>query len=135
MPETAYATRAKLTMPTPPDHDKWIAVNDRIRTMPDRKHLLVSNTGPKQEGYNYCTLCGRIEAYAEATAALGGPHAKPNPDEKEPNCPGGKPAKHMMLGTDFVTDIRSEAHTSELQSLIRISYAVFRFKTKNTNIY
>lgn len=105
MPETAYATRAKLTMPTPPDHDKWISVNDRIRTMPDRKHLLVSNTGPKQEGYNYCTLCGRIEAYAEATAALGGPHLKPYPDEKEPNCPGGKTAKHMMLGTDFVTDI------------------------------
>src|SRR3546814_3562810 len=74
MPETAYATRAKLTMPTPPDHDKWIAVNDRIRTMPDRKHLLVSNTGPKQE--------------------------------------------------------RSEEPTSELQSLMRISYAVFCLKQK-----
>src|SRR3546814_9397159 len=28
---------------------------------------------------------------------------------------------------------RSEEHTSELQSLMRISYAVFCFKTKNTN--
>src|SRR3546814_987293 len=27
---------------------------------------------------------------------------------------------------------RSEEHTSELQSLMRISYAVFGFKTKNT---
>src|SRR3546814_5854863 len=27
-------------------------------------------------------------------------------------------------------DIRSEEHTSELQSLMRISYAVFRLKTK-----
>src|SRR3546814_7732263 len=28
---------------------------------------------------------------------------------------------------------RSEEHTSELQPLMRISYAVFRLKTKNTN--
>src|SRR3546814_1824270 len=30
-------------------------------------------------------------------------------------------------------DIRSEEHTSELQSLMRISYAVFCLKKKNTN--
>src|SRR3546814_1930892 len=30
---------------------------------------------------------------------------------------------------------RSEAHTSELQSLMRISYAVFCLKTKNTNLH
>src|SRR3546814_8588665 len=30
---------------------------------------------------------------------------------------------------------RSEEHTSELQSLMRISYAVFCFKKKNTNKY
>src|SRR3546814_6398179 len=29
--------------------------------------------------------------------------------------------------------LRSEEHTSELQSLMRISYAVFCLKTKNTN--
>src|SRR3546814_3975035 len=31
--------------------------------------------------------------------------------------------------------VRSEEHTSELQSLMRISYAVFCLKTKNTNIH
>src|SRR3546814_2068787 len=31
--------------------------------------------------------------------------------------------------------IRSEEHTSELQSLMRISYAVFCLKKKNTKIY
>src|SRR3546814_132459 len=31
-------------------------------------------------------------------------------------------------------DIRSEEHTSELQSLMRISYAVFCLKKKNRNI-
>src|SRR3546814_968789 len=32
-------------------------------------------------------------------------------------------------------DARSEEHTSELQSLMRISYAVFCVKQKTTNIY
>src|SRR3546814_1943187 len=34
----------------------------------------------------------------------------------------------------FVLHLRSEEHTSELQSLMRISYAVFCLKQKNTNI-
>src|SRR3546814_7869090 len=33
---------------------------------------------------------------------------------------------------DPAKDDRSEEHTSELQSLMRISYAVFRLKKKNT---
>src|SRR3546814_3715403 len=33
---------------------------------------------------------------------------------------------------DFIVDIRSEEHTSELQSLMRISYAVFCLKKQNT---
>src|SRR3546814_6350728 len=33
-----------------------------------------------------------------------------------------------------VLDLRSEEHTSELQSLMRISYAVFCLKKKKTNI-
>src|SRR3546814_5785004 len=33
-----------------------------------------------------------------------------------------------------ILDIRSEEHTSELQSLLRISYAVFCLKKKNTQI-
>src|SRR3546814_6556784 len=35
-------------------------------------------------------------------------------------------------GTAFVEFARSEEHTSELQSLMRISYAVFCLKKKNT---
>src|SRR3546814_10407318 len=31
----------------------------------------------------------------------------------------------------FQTELRSEEHTSELQSLLRMSYAVFCLKTKN----
>src|SRR3546814_13210972 len=36
-------------------------------------------------------------------------------------------------GRTAYTAVRSESHTSELQSLMRISYAVFCLKKKNTN--
>src|SRR3546814_6159910 len=39
----------------------------------------------------------------------------------------------MIAGAE--ADVRSEEHTSELQSLMRISYAIFCLKKKNTNTY
>src|SRR3546814_10834646 len=47
-----------------------------------------------------------------------------------------RPALHHPCGTDLRAELgnrqgRSEEHTSELQSLIRISYAVFCLKKKN----
>jgi hypothetical protein len=105
MPETSYATRAKLTMSFPPDATKWNKVNDRIQVLRERKHLLVSNTGPKREGYSYCTRCGRIEASSNPVPTLFAPHLKPYPDEKDPQCPGAGTATHIVLGADFITDI------------------------------
>lgn len=105
MPETSYATRAKLTMQTPSDESKWTPVNDRIRVLRERQHLLVSNTGPKRDGYSYCVKCGRIEASSDPTPLLAAPHRKPYPDEKEPMCEGAGTTRHVVLGTDFITDI------------------------------
>ena len=105
MPESSYATRAKLTMETPSDDSKWTQVNDRIRVLKERKHLLVSNTGPKKDGYSYCVKCGRIEASSNPTPLLAAPHRKPYPDEKQPNCEGNGTTRHIVLGTDFITDI------------------------------
>ena len=79
IPETSYATRAKLTMDTPDDADAWTVVNERLRVLPSRRHLLVSNTGPKKDGYTYCTKCGRIEATAAHSHELHGTHLKPYP--------------------------------------------------------
>src|SRR3546814_6984601 len=42
---------------------------------------------------------------------------------------GGRVAEELIFGEDKV---RSEEHTSELQSLMRISYAVFCLKKKKT---
>ena len=78
-PETAWATRAKLTMATPLEEDAWTRVNERVRVLSTRQHLLVSNTGPEKEGYTYCTKCGRIEASTELNPRLFGPHFKPFP--------------------------------------------------------
>ena len=106
VPETSYATRAKLTMGTPDEEEGWMTVNDRIRVLRDRQHLLVSNTGPKKDGYTYCTKCGRIEASTDPDSKLGGAHRKPYPDKDgQEMCDGGHTARHLVLGTDFITDI------------------------------
>lgn len=105
MPETSYATRAKLTMKTPSDESKWTQVNERVRVLRVREHLLVSNTGPKGDGYSYCVKCGRIEASSDPTPLLSAPHRKPYPDDKEPTCEGAGTTRHIVLGTDFITDV------------------------------
>src|SRR3546814_7273061 len=53
-----------------------------------------------------------------------------------------KEYKARVVGWDVLSDLallkvegRSEEHTSELQSLMRISYAVFCLKKKNINIH
>src|SRR3546814_4995152 len=40
----------------------------------------------------------------------------------------------LIAGRDFIAGDRSEEHTSELQSLMRISYAVFCLKKKKSRI-
>lgn len=106
LPETSYATRAKLTMGTPDEGAGWVGVNERIRVLRSRQHLLVSNTGPKKEGYTYCTKCGRVEASTDPSPKLIGPHRKPYPeDDDKLMCDGTSPTRHIVLGTDFITDI------------------------------
>src|SRR3546814_4391450 len=55
-------------------------------------------------------------------------NAMPRPRLRDA-IPALRPAAAYSLGT------RSEEHTSELQSLMRISYAVFCLKKKNLNTY
>ncbi len=105
VPETSYATRAKLTMKTPDQDGEWTVVNPRVGALEVRDHLLVSNSGPKNDGYSYCLKCGRIEAATEEKPILFAAHPKPYPDEKEPICSGDRTAQHIVLGTDFITDV------------------------------
>jgi hypothetical protein len=105
VPDVSYATRAKLTTETPGNDQKWVEINLRFKGLPFRRHLLVSNVGPKGEGYRYCTSCGRIEAMTEPHPVVGGPHRRPFPtDPGKENC-RGHGTEHVVLGAKFVTDI------------------------------
>lgn len=104
-PALSYATRAKLSAPTPPDHAAWKPVNPRIKMYHSKDNLLVTNRGPAEEGYDYCTLCGLIQPSNSSDDSIAGTHRKPYPDDKEPMCPGGYTARGIVLGTDFITDV------------------------------
>ena len=104
-PARSYATRAKLIAPAPSEPEKWVNLNNRLRVHHLRGHLLVTNRGPKTEGYTYCTKCGRIEPTATHEGTIGAAHRKPFPDDKDPMCVGGGATKGLVLGTDFITDV------------------------------
>lgn len=105
-PARSYATRAKLVAPGPDDNSgAWSRVSDRIQHTYHRETLIVTNTGPRNEGYTYCFECGRIEPTATPTGIIVGRHKKPYPDEKEPDCAGTRSWKELVLGTDFITDV------------------------------
>ena len=104
-PAKSYATRAKLTAPTPSDESRWDRFNDQVRTYYLRDHLLVTYRGPKDEGYNYCTRCGRVEPSAIRQSTVLTPHPKPFPMPRDQACAGGRTATGIVLGTDFITDV------------------------------
>ena len=104
-PAPSYATRAKLTMHTPPDDSQWQRLNSSIRIHPARKHLLITNRGPRQKGYTYCTKCGLVEPTALPTGSVGSAHKKPFPDPRDEDCPGGGTTLGLVLGSDFISDI------------------------------
>lgn len=104
-PARSYATRAKLTAPTPVNPNDWNRLNDKLKTHFTREHLLVTNSGPKGEGYTYCVKCGLIEPTALAKSLVLQPHRKPYPDQKEPQCVAGGTTRGLVLGTDFISDV------------------------------
>lgn len=101
--ETAYATRAKLVM-TADGTEVGTAITSHLRGLATRQHLLVSNSGPDGEGYDYCTACGRIESSSSPAMLLSQPHSLPYPNDNDPPCPGFV-SRGIVLGTDFPTDI------------------------------
>lgn len=106
VPEVSYATRAKLTTKTPGRDQEWMGANPRFVGLPQRTHLLVSNVGPKSEGYRYCVGCGRIEAMTEPNSVLAGAHRRPYPTEPGKDaCSNRIAQQNIVLGTRFVTDI------------------------------
>lgn len=104
-PARSYATRAKLVAPGPSDSDGWQAVTPHLRRHYRRTELLVTNTGPRREGYTYCARCGLIEPTAIPTDTMKGNHPKPYPDDHDQNCVGSAWTAGLVLGTDFISDV------------------------------
>lgn len=106
-PPKSYATHAKLDAYTPVNEADWTMINGRCGFHYMKDYLLVTNRGPRGDGYNYCTICGLISPTTGASKRIdaGGAHKKPYPDEKQPDCPGNGTARRIVLGTDFITDI------------------------------
>lgn len=104
-PARSYATRAKLMAPGPTEESAWERVTARLEETYRRETLLVTNTGPRGEGYSYCTRCGLIEPTAGGSGGFAGVHPKPYPDEKEQTCPGSAATRGLVLGTDFISDV------------------------------
>lgn len=105
LPAKSYATRAKLVAEGPEDEEAWDHVTDWLEQTYRRDTLLVTNTGPRSQGYTYCTRCGLIEPTRGATGIVVGTHPKPYPDEREPDCQGSASTRGLVLGTDFVSDV------------------------------
>lgn len=103
-PTRSYATPAKLTLRTPDADASWTNISNHVRVHYTRSHLLVTNRGPRDEGYSYCTKCGRIEPGVLVNGELTSTHEKPFPDN-ESICQGGGTTTGLVLGTDFISDI------------------------------
>lgn len=101
--KTAYATRAKLVMTGDGSH-LGEPITSNLRGLGTRQHLLVSNSGPDGEGYEYCVACGRIESVSAPEVLLSQAHPLPYPNDDDGPCPGFV-SKGVVLGTDFPTDI------------------------------
>ena len=118
-PARSYATRAKLTMHTPPYESKWDRLNSSIRIYPTREHLLITNRGPREEGYAYCVKCGLIEPTALPKGLVGSAHKKPFPDLKDENCSSDRTTVGLVLGTTFISDILLISITADPPITIR----------------
>jgi ATP-dependent helicase YprA (DUF1998 family) len=121
-PARSYATRAKLVASGPAEPDNWQRVTPGIRQYYHRPPLLVTNTGPRQEGYTYCTRCGLIEPTAIPSSTVGSPHPKPYPDIKEPMCQGSASTPGLVLGTDFISDVLLVSLRVEAPLILRPGY-------------
>lgn len=106
--ETSMATKAKLSW-SPDENDRWTLVNEKIKVIHKQDLLVITNSGPNQEGYIYCKECGLIEhEYQNTNSRILTPHHKPFPSKVQTQCWGGRNGnvvRNLVLGCDFLTDI------------------------------
>src|SRR3546814_5379379 len=89
-----------------------------------------SQSRPQQPGLARCWTCRKSASDPLRTGSVAGPYRpwEKTHGEARDRSPWGHAM--MILASSDIPSSRSEEHTSELQSLMRISYAVFCLKTK-----
>src|SRR3546814_5361161 len=96
-------------------------------------------SAPSSSSPRWCTSSGVMLVVVEAESA----QAYHSPPRGRAHMPGSPLASarcafsssSWRCNAGIILSLRSEEHTSELQSLMRISYAVFCLKKKNTNMH
>src|SRR3546814_1269369 len=113
-------------------------LNRRIADLSDaEREALEIDLSPREYVVDYLTKSFPVRLMSVFTDENGNARSEPMSDEKGTPvlCRSALAARDRMI-----EQLRSEEHTSELQSLMRISYAVFCLKKKkkpeiNSNIY
>src|SRR3546814_3056298 len=90
----------------------------------------------RSDGNPVMTLQPYLGAYGHLVALREGDLAylHVHPEGASPSGPDQLSGPHVQFATSAPTPGRSEEHTSELQSLMRISYAVFCLKKKSNQL-
>src|SRR3546814_1416665 len=107
------------------ERHRALANQRRIDALPD----FVDDAGdldPRREGPRRTDLVAVLDD--QRVREVEPRYGNLQPDLARPGCGSGHCSYPQTVG------LRSEEHTSELQSLMRISYAVFCLKKKQTNI-
>src|SRR3546814_4437319 len=95
-----------------------------------KKPRIQATVGPFTFAYPHLTAPDSEGTYADNKYKVDGVVDPTSPAGKAVQAEVSKALKALGLGKDAQLP-RSEEHTSELQSLMRISYAVFCLKKKN----
>ena len=108
--ETARAGRAVLAAPSPPA-DEWVRVEGTLGVLvhlgrADNRELIVTNHGPRDQGFRVCRACGMIEPAIESKLAGrdGHPRPEPGPRANVQQCSAPR-FEIVRLGTSFRTDV------------------------------
>lgn len=106
--ETTRAGRAVLAAPSPPPED-WTSLSVGVEAhlgRADDNELIVTNAGPRDNGFRLCTACGMIEPAVANRLASGDGHHRPMPSAsgKIEKCEAPE-YQVVRLGTRFRTDV------------------------------
>src|SRR5207248_835308 len=106
--EAARAGRAVLAAPSP-QGEEWASEGPGVEAhigRADKSELIVTNAGPRDDGFRLCTSCGAIEPAIANTLGNDQGHYRPVPNALGMSDQCDSPSYEVVrLGTTFRTDV------------------------------